>query len=137
MYSFQVRLLPFGAAVGGFSYLTLQGLLNTPGVGPVLQVIHEHSLSSFNLRVQVNEDTIQGLNFWELCLMYNCNCIIEKNFEILILRKEKVTSKFIKIDFESTVDIRKLYNLRPTTWPTTYLKNFTFMSISFEIEDWF
>ena len=36
--------MPFGAAVGGFSYLTLQGLLNTPGVGPVLQVIHEYSL---------------------------------------------------------------------------------------------
>ena len=33
-----VRLLPFGAAVGGFSYLTVQGLLNTPVVGPILQV---------------------------------------------------------------------------------------------------
>ena len=32
-----VRLIPFGAAVGGLSYLTLQGLLAAPGVGPVLQ----------------------------------------------------------------------------------------------------
>ena len=32
------RLLPFGVAVGGFSYLTIQGLLNAPVVGPVLQV---------------------------------------------------------------------------------------------------
>ncbi len=33
-----VRLVPFGAAVGGLSYLTVQGLLNAPVVGPVLQV---------------------------------------------------------------------------------------------------
>jgi hypothetical protein len=33
-----VRLVPFGAAVGGLSYLSVQGLLQTPVVGPVLQV---------------------------------------------------------------------------------------------------
>merc|ERR1712156_190066 len=31
------RLLPFGVAVGGFSYLALQGLTKAPAVGPVLQ----------------------------------------------------------------------------------------------------
>lgn len=29
-----MKLLPFGVAVGGFSYLTLQGLANAPVVGP-------------------------------------------------------------------------------------------------------
>ena len=32
------RLLPFGVAVGGFSYLAVQGLSKTPVVGPVIQV---------------------------------------------------------------------------------------------------
>ena len=41
--------MPFGAAVGGFSYLTLQGLLNTPGVGPVLQVIHKNLCNYINV----------------------------------------------------------------------------------------
>ena len=37
-----MKLLPFGiwnlAAVGGLSYLTLHGLSNAPGIGPVLKV---------------------------------------------------------------------------------------------------
>ncbi len=33
-----VRLIPFGAAVGGLSYLSLKGLTVAPGIGPVLQV---------------------------------------------------------------------------------------------------
>ncbi len=33
-----LRLLPFGAVVGGLSYLSLKGLAAAPGVGPVLQV---------------------------------------------------------------------------------------------------
>lgn len=32
-----MRLIPFGVAVGGFSYLSLQGLAQTPLVGPVIQ----------------------------------------------------------------------------------------------------
>ncbi|TRY70480.1 hypothetical protein TCAL_10316 [Tigriopus californicus] len=32
-----MRLVPFGVAVGGLSYLSLQGLANTPGVGPALK----------------------------------------------------------------------------------------------------
>jgi len=32
-----MRLIPFGAAVGGLSYLSLQGLAQTPVVGPVIQ----------------------------------------------------------------------------------------------------
>ena len=36
MYFFQV---PFGVAVGGLTYLSLQGLCNVPGVGPCLQVL--------------------------------------------------------------------------------------------------
>merc|ERR1712098_69958 len=32
-----IRLVPFGAAVGGLSYLSLQGLANSPVVGPVLK----------------------------------------------------------------------------------------------------
>merc|ERR1712241_406754 len=31
------RLIPFGVAVGGGTYLTLMGLAKTPVVGPVLQ----------------------------------------------------------------------------------------------------
>ena len=33
-----IRLIPFGAAVGGLSYLSLKGLSATPGVGPIIQV---------------------------------------------------------------------------------------------------
>ena len=33
-----IRLVPFGAAVGGLSYLSLKGLAGTPGLGPVIQV---------------------------------------------------------------------------------------------------
>ncbi len=33
-----VRLIPFGAAVGGLSYLSLKGLAAAPGVGPAIQV---------------------------------------------------------------------------------------------------
>jgi hypothetical protein len=32
------KLIPFGAAVGGLSYLSLKGLSNTPGIGPIIQV---------------------------------------------------------------------------------------------------
>ena len=32
-----VKLVPFGVAVGGLSYLSLQGLANTPVVGPVVK----------------------------------------------------------------------------------------------------
>ena len=32
------RLIPFGVAVGGGTYLTLMGLTKTPVVGPILQV---------------------------------------------------------------------------------------------------
>merc|ERR1712079_335913 len=31
------RLVPFGVAVGGLSYLSLQGLVNAPGVGPAIK----------------------------------------------------------------------------------------------------
>ena len=31
------RLVPFGVAVGGLSYLSLHGLANTPGVGPAIK----------------------------------------------------------------------------------------------------
>jgi hypothetical protein len=34
-----LRLVPFGAAVGGLSYLGLRGLAAAPGVGPVIQVL--------------------------------------------------------------------------------------------------
>ena len=34
------KLFPFGVAVGGLTYLTLQGLCNTPVVGPCIQVKH-------------------------------------------------------------------------------------------------
>lgn len=33
-----MRLLPFGIAVTGLSYLTLKGLTITPGIGPTLEV---------------------------------------------------------------------------------------------------
>ena len=33
-----MRLIPFGATVGGLSYLSLKGLANTPVVGPYIQV---------------------------------------------------------------------------------------------------
>ena len=32
-----MRLVPFGVAVGGLSYLSLQGLANSPVVGPVVK----------------------------------------------------------------------------------------------------
>ena len=32
------RLVPFGVAVGGLTYLSLQGLANTPVVGPPIKV---------------------------------------------------------------------------------------------------
>ena len=32
------RLVPFGFGVGGVAYLSVQGLMNVPGIGPVLQV---------------------------------------------------------------------------------------------------
>ena len=32
------RLVPFGAFMGGLSYLTLQGLIQAPVVGPILKV---------------------------------------------------------------------------------------------------
>ena len=32
------RLVPFGVGVGGVAYLSVQGLMNVPGIGPVLQV---------------------------------------------------------------------------------------------------
>jgi len=32
-----VRIVPFGVAVGGLSYLSLQGLANSPVVGPILK----------------------------------------------------------------------------------------------------
>merc|ERR1712110_615658 len=32
-----MRLIPFGAAVGGLSYLSLKGLASTPVVGPYIQ----------------------------------------------------------------------------------------------------
>lgn len=35
------RLIPFGVAVGGGTYLTLMGLAKTPVVGPVLQVKYQ------------------------------------------------------------------------------------------------
>ena len=35
-----MRLIPFGATVGGLSYLSLKGLANTPVVGPYIQVIN-------------------------------------------------------------------------------------------------
>jgi len=33
-----VRLVPFGVAVGGLSYLSLHGLCQAPTIGPILQV---------------------------------------------------------------------------------------------------
>jgi hypothetical protein len=31
--------VPFGVAVGGLTYLSLQGLCNAPGIGPCIQVV--------------------------------------------------------------------------------------------------
>ena len=32
------RLLPFGTVVGGLTFLAVQGLSNTPAIGPVIKV---------------------------------------------------------------------------------------------------
>jgi len=37
-----LRLVPFGMTVGGLSYLTVQGLANSPGIGPILKEKLEH-----------------------------------------------------------------------------------------------
>ena len=39
------KLLPFGTVAAGISYLAVQGLSNTPGVGPVIKVTIFKSLS--------------------------------------------------------------------------------------------
>ena len=39
------KLLPFGTVAVGISYLAVQGLANTPGVGPVIKVTIFKSLS--------------------------------------------------------------------------------------------
>ena len=46
-----IRLIPFGAAVGGLSYISVKGLAAAPGIGPVIQVsicsISVYSVCSF------------------------------------------------------------------------------------------
>ncbi len=46
-----VRLIPFGAAVGGLSYLSLKGLAAAPGVGPAIQVGFANEITQVSLLV--------------------------------------------------------------------------------------
>jgi len=48
-----LRLVPFGVTVGGLSYLTIQGLANSPVVGPILKEKLEH-IPGFCSKTRVN-----------------------------------------------------------------------------------
>ena len=56
------RILPFGVAVGGLSYLSLKGLCSTPGIGPALQdklkVIPGFQGSHVNNQIKKDQDKV-------------------------------------------------------------------------------
>ena len=85
-----MRLIPFGATVGGLSYLSLKGLANTPVVGPYIQVGNWRNLSWYciqNGRSNISSKLDTKTGFSEVCInvmwwafLFVCNASDIKHF---------------------------------------------------------